>query len=196
MNDYYTPTIFVSRSGVSTGLAPMSYDFTFNRKIYLVGEINDYMAMNIVSQIGILEGISQEDITIVINSPGGSISAGLAIIDAMDASPCNIRTVCSGVAASMAAMILLCGSDGNRFIYKNAEVMLHQPLAGVQGQASDINIVCERITRVKSSLLDIIAKKTSQKKKKLESFLDRDFWLTANEAIDLNICDKIVGKEE
>ena len=186
-------SIAVSRSGTDTVMSPYSYEYSLNRTIYLFGQIDDGAVMFAISQIRTLDSISKEDITLVINSPGGSVTAGKALIDAMDAATSDIRTECFGLAASMAAVILACGTKGKRTIHPHAEVMIHQPLAGIEGQASDISIMCDHLTRTKDELIGILAERTGQSPSVLRADTDRDNWLDAKRAVAYGICDKVSG---
>lgn len=192
MEQLIIPQIAVLRSGTETCLNPYSYEYSYNRTIYLTNGIDDTTSMAVVAQIRTLQSISEEDITIVINSPGGSVTAGKAIIDAMLASPCTIATECIGVAASMAAVILACGSRGRRTIYPHAEVMIHQPLAGFSGQASDVSIMCEHITKTKSEIISILSENTGRDEETIRLDIDRDNWMDAEAAVKYGICDSII----
>ena len=166
-----------------------------DRIIFLDGEITDANADLVVAQLLFLEGENPEkEISMYINSPGGSVTAGLAIYDTMQYVSCPIRTLCMGQACSMASLILAAGSKGKRSILPNARVMIHQPLGGVQGQASDIEIQAKEILYIKKSLNEIMAKNTSQSVKKIAVDTDRDFFMSAKEAKDYGIIDNILDK--
>lgn len=166
--------------------------YSKERKIYCFDEINSCTAAEIIMQLEYLDKNGSGDITLYINSPGGSVTAGLAIIDAMNRCKNNVATLCTGCAASMAAVILACGTKGKRFITPYAEVMIHQPLGGVSGQASDIERAAEHISRMKELLTNMLVEKTGQTKKRIAADCDRDTYLTADEAEKYGIVDKIV----
>lgn len=179
-----------------TGRGERSYDIYSrlleDRIIFLTGEINDAVADLIVAQLIFLEGKdSAKDISLYINSPGGSVSAGLAIYDTMNYIKCDVSTICVGMAASMGAFLLSSGTKGKRFALPNSKVMIHQPLGGAQGQASDIAIQAEEILRTKKRLNSILAENTGQDLSKIEFDTDRDFYMTAEEAEKYGIVDKI-----
>ncbi len=163
-----------------------------DRIIFLSGEINDDLANSIVAQLLFLEGKdSQKDISIYINSPGGSVSAGMAIYDTMNYIKCDVSTICIGLAASMGAFLLSSGAKGKRYSLPNSKIMIHQPLGGAQGQASDIAIVAEEILKTKSKLNSILAENSGQPLAKVEIDTDRDFYMTADEAQKYGLIDKI-----
>ncbi len=166
-----------------------------DRIIFLSGEIDDATANVIISQLIYLEGKDpSKDISLYINSPGGSVSAGLAIYDTMNYIKCDVSTICIGMAASMGAFLLSSGARGKRFALPNAEVMIHQPLGGAQGQASDIQIAAEHILRTKKKLNRILAENCGQDISKVEKDTDRDTWLSAEEARDYGLIDKVFVK--
>ncbi len=163
-----------------------------DRIIFLSGEITDETANSVVAQLIFLEGKDPEkDISLYINSPGGSVSAGLAIYDTMNFIKCDVTTICVGLAASMGAFLLSSGAKGKRYALPNAKVMIHQPLGGAQGQASDIAIQASEILKTKKRLNDILASNTNQPISKIEIDTDRDFYMTAEEAEEYGIVDKI-----
>ncbi len=166
-----------------------------DRIIFLGTTIDDRVGSNIVAQLLFLDAESNQDIIIYINSPGGYVSAGLAIIDTMNYIKSDVSTVCIGNAASMGAMILSSGAKGKRFSLENSEVMIHQPLGGIQGQASDIEITAKNIIKTKNKLRDILSKNTGQKKEKIEGDMDRDFWLDSQEAKKYGLVDKILVRK-
>ncbi len=166
-----------------------------DRIVFLSGEIDDAMANVIISQLIYLEGKDPtKDISLYINSPGGSVSAGLAIYDTMNYIKCDVTTICIGMAASMGAFLLSSGAKGKRFALPNAEVMIHQPLGGAQGQASDIQIAAEHILRTKKKLNRILAENCGQDIAKVEQDTDRDNWLSAEEAREYGLIDKVFVK--
>jgi ATP-dependent Clp protease protease subunit len=161
--------------------------------IFLTGEINDDIAENIVAQLLYLEAKDFEgDIHFYINSPGGAISSGLAIYDTMQCIKCNVETICIGQADSMAAILLAAGTDGKRVAFPNARMMIHQPLGGAQGQASDIEIQAKEMNRVKKRLDEILVHHTGQPLDIIEKDTDRDFFMTAEEAVEYGLIDRIV----
>ncbi len=166
------------------------------REIFLWGEINDETAEDVVKKILFFGGESGEDITIYINSPGGVISSGLAIYDAMQYVNSPVKTVCMGQAASMGAVILCAGTKGKRIIWEHARVLLHQPLisGSMFGPASDIQIQAEEMLRIRDNLNDILAKHTGQPIKKIAEDTDRDFFMSAEEAKEYGIVDSVFRK--
>jgi ATP-dependent Clp protease, protease subunit len=162
------------------------------RIIFITGPIEDYMANLIVAQLLFLEAEDpKKDIFLYINSPGGSVTAGLSIIDTMHHIKPPIATVCVGMAASMGSMILSQGAKGKRFVLPNAEVMIHQPSGGAYGQASDIDITAKHILKTRDRLNKMLAKATGQKLTKIEQDVDRDFFMDAEEAKAYGIVDEI-----
>ena len=165
-----------------------------NRIIILSGEITDDSANVVVAQLLYLDSLNHEDISIYINSPGGSITAGMAIYDTMNFVKSDVSTICIGMAASMGAVVLSCGKKGKRFILPNAEVMIHQPLGGAQGQATEIKIAAERILKLKAKLNRILAQNTKQALETIENDTERDHFLDAEEALAYGIVDEIIEK--
>ena len=166
-----------------------------DRIIMLSDQIDDYTASLVVAQMLYLEGQdSEKDISLYINSPGGSISAGLAIYDTMQYIKCDVSTICVGMAASMGAFLLSSGAKGKRYILPNAEVMLHQPLGGAQGQATDIQIAAEHISRTKERLNKILADNTGKSIEQIAVDTDRDNWLTSEQALEYGLVEKILEK--
>ena len=163
-----------------------------DRIIFLSGEINDNNANTVVSELLYLDSINHNDISLYINSPGGSITSGMAIMDTMNFIKSDVKTICIGMAASMGAFLLSCGTKGKRFILPNAEVMIHQPLGGVNGQATEIKIAAERILKLKKKLNEILSKNTKQDLKKIEIDTERDYFMDADEALNYGIIDKIL----
>ena len=163
-----------------------------DRIIFLSGEITDQTANLIVSELLFLYSKNHEDIYMYINSPGGSVTSGMAIYDTMNYIKSDVRTICVGLAASMAAFLLSSGTKGKRFALINADVMIHQPLGGMQGQASDMKIACERILKMKEKLNKILAKNTNQPLKKIQKDTDRDYYLTSEEAKKYGLIDQII----
>ena len=168
-----------------------------DRIIFLTGEVNDQMADLIVAQLLFLESEDPDkDIQIYINSPGGSVSAGFAIYDPMQYIKPHVSTICVGLAASMGAFLLLAGEKGKRYALPNADIMIHQPLGGAQGQASDIQIHAEKILKTRKQLNAIIAERTGQTMKKVEKDTDRDFFMSAEEAKAYGIIDDVIVKRK
>ncbi|MBR2833283.1 MAG: ATP-dependent Clp endopeptidase proteolytic subunit ClpP [Bacilli bacterium] len=163
-----------------------------DRIIILSGEIDDNLANSIVGQLLYLDSVNHDDINIYINSPGGSITSGMAIYDTMNFVKSKVSTICIGMAASMAAFLLSCGEKGLRYALPNSEVMIHQPLGGVQGQATEIKIAAQRILRLKEKLNKILSENTGKKLSKIEEDTERDYFMTANEALNYGIIDKII----
>ena len=163
-----------------------------DRIIMLCGEIDDVSANIVISQLLYLDSLNNEDISIYINSPGGSVTAGMAIYDTMNFVKSDVSTICIGMAASMAAFILSSGCKGKRFALPNSEVMIHQPLGGAQGQATEIKIAAERILKLKDKLNKMLAKNTNQNLKKVSSDTERDYFLDSKEALEYGLIDKIL----
>ena len=163
-----------------------------DRIIFLSGEINDGMANTIVAQLIYLEAKDLgKDISLYINSPGGSVSAGLAIYDTMQYIKCDVSTICIGLAASMGAFLLSSGAKGKRFALPNSEIMIHQPLGGAQGQASDIKIQAEHILRTKAKMNRILSENTGKDLAAIERDTDRDNYMSAEEARVYGLIDKV-----
>ena len=168
-----------------------------DRIIFLTGEINDQVADLVVAQLLFLESEDPDkDIQIYINSPGGSVSAGFAIYDTMQYIKPDVSTICVGLAASMGAFLLLAGEKGKRYALPNADIMIHQPLGGAQGQASDIQIHAEKIIKTRKQLNAIIAERTGQTLKKIQKDTDRDFFMSAEEAKAYGIIDDVIVKRK
>lgn len=166
-----------------------------DRIVFISDEITDQTANLIIAQLIYLEGKDPDkDIMMYINSPGGSVSAGLAIYDTMNYIKCDVNTICVGMAASMAAVLLSSGAKGKRFALPNSEIMIHQPLGGAQGQASDIAIHAEHILKTKKKLNKILAGNTNQPLEVIEKDTDRDNFLSASEAKSYGLVDKIFDK--
>lgn len=163
-----------------------------DRIIILSGEINDSVANSIIAQILYLDSINHNDIHLYINSPGGSVTSGMAIYDTMNFVKSDVSTNCLGMAASMAAFLLSSGKKGKRFILPNAEVMIHQPLGGAQGQATEIKIAAERILKMRDKLNKILSQNTGLDIKKIENDTERDNFMSAEEALNYGIVDKIL----
>ena len=166
-----------------------------DRIIFLSGEIDDAVANTVVAQLIYLEAKDpQKDISLYINSPGGSVSAGLAIYDTMNDIKCDVSTSCIGMAASMGAFLLSSGQRGKRYALPNSEIMIHQPLGGAQGQASDIKIAAEHILRTKQKLNTILAQNSGRPLSEIERDTDRDNYLSAQQAQEYGLIDKVFYK--
>ena len=166
-----------------------------DRIIMLTDEVNDTTASLVVSQMLFLEAEDPDkDIFLYINSPGGSVTAGMAIYDTMQYIKCDVNTVCMGMAASMGAFLLAGGAKGKRMALPNAEVMIHQPLGGTQGQATEMEIACKHILKTKEKLTKIIAENCGKSYEECLADMERDNWKTAQEALEYGLIDKIVEK--
>lgn len=184
-----------------TGRGERSYDIYSrllkDRIILLSGEIHDELASSIVAQLLFLEAEDpQKDIYLYINSPGGVITSGMSIYDTMNYVRPEICTICIGQAASMGAFLLSCGSKGKRFSLPNSRIMIHQPLGGAKGQATDIQIQAQEILRLKSTLNEILASNTGQDVTKIAQDTERDFFMSAKEAQEYGLIDKVLEKNQ
>lgn len=166
-----------------------------DRIVFISGEIDDNLTNRVIAELLYLDSTGNEDINIYINSPGGSVSAGMAIYDTMNFVKSDVSTTCLGIAASMAAFLLSSGKKGKRYILPNADVMIHQPLGGAQGQATDIKIASDRIIDLRKKLNRILSKNTSQSLKKIEKDTERDNYLSAKEALEYGLVDKIIAEK-
>ena len=168
-----------------------------DRIIFLADEVNDTTASLVVAQMLYLEAQDPDkDVYFYINSPGGSISAGMAIYDTMNYIKCDVSTICIGMAASMGAFLLSSGAKGKRFALPNAEVMIHQPLGGMQGQASDIKIHADHILRIREKLNTLLAEQTGKPLETIQKDTERDNFMTAEEAMQYGLIDKVITKKE
>lgn len=184
-----------------TGNGERSYDIYSrlleDRIVFISGEIDDATANTVVAQLIYLEAKNPEkDICVYINSPGGSVTAGMAIYDTMQYVKCDVSTICVGLAASMGAFLLAAGTKGKRFCLPNSEVMIHQPLGGAQGQASDIEITAKHIIKTKKKMIEMLSKNTGQPVKKVEKDVDRDYFMTADEAVEYGLVDKVIRRQK
>jgi len=191
---YLVPTVLEK-----TPMGERAYDIYSRllkeRIIFIGGPIDADVANLIIAQLIFLEHEDdKKDITIYVNSPGGSVTAGMAIIDTMHFVKPHVSTVCIGMAASMGAMILSAGEQGKRFILPNAEVMIHQPLGGTEGQASDIAIAAEHILKTRDTLYKMLAKNTGKTVEQVHKDADRDYWMSATESVKYGIVDKVITK--
>ena len=180
-----------------TGKGERSYDIYSrllkDRIIFLGEEVNETTASLVVAQLLFLESEDpSKDIQLYINSPGGSVTAGMAIYDTMNYIKCDVSTICIGMAASMGAFLLSSGAKGKRFALPNAEVMIHQPLGGAKGQATEIQIVAEHILKTKKKLNEILAKNSGKTLEEVEKDTDRDNYMTAAEAVEYGLIDKVI----
>ena len=168
-----------------------------DRIIFIVGGIDDYVANLVVAQLLFLESEDpKKDIFMYINSPGGVITSGLSILDTMNYLKCDVSTVCFGQAASMGAVLLSCGAKGKRFELPNSRVMIHQPLGGARGQATDIEIQAKEILTLKEKLNKILAEKTNQSLKKIASDTERDYFMNAEEAVKYGLVDEVLTERK
>lgn len=163
-----------------------------DRIIFLSGEITDEISNLVVSELLYLNSLSNDDIYLYINSPGGSVTAGMAIYDTMNFIESDVSTICVGMCASMAAFLLSSGVKGKRLALKNSEVMIHQPLGGAQGQATEIKIAAERIIKLKHKLNDLLALNTGKSVKKIAKDTERDYFMSASDAQKYGLVDKVL----
>ena len=182
-----------------TGRGERAYDIFSrllnDRIVFLCDEVNDATASLVVAQLLLLEAQDPDkDISLYINSPGGSVSAGLAIYDTMNFIKCDVSTICIGMAASMGAFLLSSGAKGKRFALPNSEIMIHQPLGGMQGQASDIKIHADHILRIRNNMNSILAEKTGRTLAEIERDTERDNFMTSAEAVEYGLIDKVIDK--
>ncbi|MDR2404731.1 MAG: ATP-dependent Clp protease proteolytic subunit [Spirochaetaceae bacterium] len=182
-----------------TGIGERSYDIYSrllkDRIVFLDGEINDLTADLVVAQLLFLDGQDTEkDISLYINSPGGSVTAGLAIYDTMQSLKCDIQTICLGQAASMAALILTAGTPGKRLVLPSSRVLIHQPWGGAQGQARDIGIQAREILRLKKLIIDYFSKHTGKDVVQIAVDMERDFYMPAEEAVAYGVADQVLTR--
>ena len=182
-----------------TGNGERSYDIYSrlleDRVVFLNGEVNSQSANLVIAQLIFLEAKDPtKDISLYINSPGGSVSDGFAIFDTMNYIKCDVSTICIGMAASMGAFILAAGAKGKRYALANSEVMIHQPLGGARGQATDIAIQAEHILKLKKKLTEILAENTGQEVEKVGADCERDYYMSAKEALKYGVIDKVFTK--
>ena len=195
----YTQDALVPMVVEQTNRGERSYDIFSrllnDRVIFLSDQVNDTTASLVVAQMLFLEAQDPDkDISFYINSPGGSVSAGMAIYDTMNFIKCDVSTICIGMAASMGAFLLSAGTKGKRFALPHSEIMIHQPLGGAKGQATDIEIQAKQILRIKATLNEILAANTGKPLEVIEKDTDRDNYMTAEEALDYGIIDKILTR--
>ncbi len=194
--EYINPTIIEERP-LNVAQMDVFSRLMMDRIIFLGTEINDYTANVIQAQLLYLDSADPgKDISIYLNSPGGVVSAGLGIYDTMQYISCDVSTICTGLAASMASVLLVAGREGKRFALPHSRVMIHQPLGGAQGQASDMEITVNEIKKLKKELYTIISNHSHQPFEKIEADSDRDYWMTAAEAKDYGMIDAVLVKNE
>ena len=195
-NSYLTPNIIEERQ-LNIASMDVFSRLMMDRIIFLGVPIDDDVANIIMAQLLFLETSDPgKDIQIYFNSPGGSVYAGLGIYDTMQYISCDVATTCTGLAASMSAVLLTAGTKGNRSALRHSRIMIHQPLGGAQGQASDIEITAREIQKLKKELFTIIADHSGNPYKKVEKDSDRDYWMTAQEAMDYGMIDKVLIREK
>ncbi|MCF8227093.1 MAG: ATP-dependent Clp endopeptidase proteolytic subunit ClpP [Bacteroidales bacterium] len=193
-NSYISPTIIEERQ-LNVASMDVFSRLMMDRIIFLGTPIDDYVANIIQAQLLYLDSADPgKDIQIYFNSPGGSVHAGLGIYDTMQYTSCDITTICTGMAASMSAVLLTAGAPGKRSALTHSRVMIHQPMGGVQGQASDIAITAREILKLKNELYTIIAEHSGNSVKKVEKDSDRDYWMTAEEAKSYGMVDEVLEK--
>lgn len=195
-SSYISPTIIEERQ-LNVAQMDVFSRLMMDRIIFLGTQIDDYTANVIQAQLLYLDSAdSGKDISIYINSPGGSVYAGYGIYDTMQFINSNVSTICTGIAASMAAVLLVAGEKGKRFALKHSRVMIHQPLGGAQGQASDIEITAREIGKIKKELYTIISDHSGQPFEKVEKDSDRDYWMTSSEAKEYGMVDEVLMKNK
>ena len=183
--------IIYDEKGKGTDIYSMNLE---DRIIHLVGPVTDEQAASVIAQLLHLAAKSDEDIKLYINSPGGSVSAGMAIYDTMQFIAPDVATVCVGRAASMGAVLLSGGAKGKRMMLPHSEVMVHQPSGGIEGQATDMVIAADHIKRTKAMLNELLAKNCKKAEEEIASDTERDYWMNAEEALQYGIVDKIAGR--
>ncbi len=194
IENYVSPTIIEERH-LNVATMDVFSRLMMDRIIFLGAPIYDDAANIIQAQLLFLESVdADKDIQLYINSPGGSVSAGLGIYDTMQLISCDVATICTGMAASMGAVLLTAGAAGKRSALPHSRVMIHQPLGGVQGQASDIEITAREIAKTKRELYEILASHSGKPIEKIEADADRDYWLTAVEAAEYGLIDKVLSR--
>ena len=193
---YISPTIIEERQ-LNVAQMDVFSRLMMDRIIFLGTDVNDYTANVIQAQLLYLDSADPgKDVSIYINSPGGSVYAGLGIYDTMQYISSDVATICTGMAASMAAVLLVAGEKGKRFALRHSRVMIHQPMGGAQGQASDIEITAREIKKLKSELYNIIAEHSGQPFEKVERDSDRDYWMTSAEALEYGMIDRVLVRNK
>lgn len=196
MNNNYMVPFVVEKDANSERSYDIYSRLLKDRVIFLGTDINDQVANAVIAQLLFLEYESEDtDISIYLNSPGGVITSGLAIIDTMELVKPDVRTICVGAAASMGAVILACGTKGKRFALPHSRIMIHQPLGGFQGQASDIEIRAKEMARVKREMNELMAEKTGQSVEKVTEDTDRDNFMSVKESIEYGIIDDVLKRD-
>lgn len=195
MSELFIPSVLENINGEMQVMNLLNWSFAKERTIYITGEVTDIMVLSVVSQIEYLSKKSTNPIKIYINSPGGSVTAGLAIYDAMNNSKCDIITIGTGLVASMGSFLLSSGSKGMRYVTNSTEVMIHQPSVTSQGRVSDMLINIERFVKVKDRLNHILAQNTGKTVEQIKADCDKDYWLYASEAVEYGIADGIYQNE-
>lgn len=191
--NYISPTIIEERQ-LNVATMDVFSRLMMDRIIFLGVPINDYVANIIQAQLLFLESVdSRKDIQIYLNTPGGSVYAGLGIYDTMQYISPDVATICTGIAASMGAVLLCAGQDGKRTALKHSRVLIHQPMGGADGQASDIEITAREILKLKKELYEVIAKHSKQDYEKIWKDSDRDYWMTAQEALEYGMIDEVLS---
>ena len=188
------PTIIEERQ-MNVAVMDVFSRLMMDRIIFLGTDIDDYTSNVIQAQLLFLNSQSDEEVSLYINSPGGSVYDGLGIYDTMQYIDCNVKTICTGMAASMASILLCAGTAGKRFALPHSRVMIHQPLGGVQGQASDIEIEAREILKIKNELYQIIADHSGKTLEQIEKDADRDHWMIANEAKEYGMIDDVLTRK-
>lgn len=193
--NYISPTIIEERQ-LNIATMDVFSRLMMDRIIFLGVPINDYVANIIQAQLLFLESAdSRKDIQIYLNTPGGSVYAGLGIYDTMQYIKPDVATICTGIAASMGAVLLCAGAQGKRTALKHSRILIHQPMGGVEGQASDIEITAREIQKLKKELYEIIATHSKQDYDKIWKDSDRDYWMTAQEALDYGMIDEVLSSD-
>ena len=195
-DSYISPTIIEERK-LNVAQMDVFSRLMMDRIIFLGTQVDDYTANVIQAQLLYLDSSEPgKDVSIYINSPGGSVYAGLGIYDTMQYIQSDVSTICTGMAASMAAVLLVAGAKDKRFALKHSRVMIHQPMGGIQGQASDIEITSREILKLKKELYTIISDHSGQPYEKVYQDSDRDYWMTAQEAVDYGMIDRVLEKSK
>ena len=194
-SSYISPTIIEERK-MNVAQMDVFSRLMMDRIIFLGTQIDDYIANVIQAQLLFLDSSDPgKDVSIYINSPGGMVYAGLGIYDTMQYISSDVSTICTGMAASMASVLLVAGTKGKRFALRHSRVMIHQPMGGAQGQASDIEITAREILKLKKELYEIISTHSGQPFEKVEANSDRDYWMTSAEAVEYGMIDKVLERE-
>ena len=195
-DSFISPTIIEERK-LNVAQMDVFSRLMMDRIIFLGTQVDDYTANVIQAQLLYLDSCDPgKDVSIYINSPGGSVYAGWGIYDTMQYIPSDVSTICTGMAASMAAVLLVAGEKGKRFALKHSRVMIHQPMGGIQGQASDIEITSREILKLKNELYTIISQHSGQPFDKVYQDSDRDYWMTSQEAVEYGMIDKVLEKSK